>query len=272
MRNAPFLPVVLLLTFLFSSCSSSGETVSATLLESAVLSSSAAEEEPFIYENVELGFSFAVPARWKSANYKIVVTHGDQTEDQSDYSQVSFYFQNDKGAPLLTLYCVKSDWWENASDQSVETLQLLGERSQDVFCFSLPSSCPYADEQKEELFTEMMISSEEVAACFQLMGEDSVSYVEGLVVEAAMHSLVITTEDDRQLAFSFDEESSAGLDGLLLGDTIRVGYRGTITDEDTRGVTVVSLQTISHSKSFGTNVLPSSSAAEPVPIEPSSGS
>lgn len=271
MRTRLLFPAVLLTLLLLASCSSGEKRIPAIELQSSFsVSSAAAQEEPFVYENMELGFSFSVPQRWSSEHYSIVVTHGNQEEDGSDYSRVTFYFQNDKDAPLLSLCCVKEDWWRKSAQESAEALQLLGEREPNVFCFSLPSACTFVNEEKEALYREMQLTADEVAECFTLMGDESVSYEEGVVIEAAMHSLVLETEDGRQLSFSFDEESSAGLDGLLLGDTIRVGYRGEIDGEDTRGVTVVSLETVSRSKSFGENVLPSS--AEPVPIDPSSAS
>ena len=99
------------------------------------------------------------------------------------------------------------------------------------------------------------------------MGEEAVSYEEGVVKEASMHSLLLETKDGRVLSFAYEKSACTGLqDGLLLGDTIRVGYRGSIQGEDTRQITVVSLQTISHAASGGKNVLLSSE--EPTPIDP----
>lgn len=271
MRNVRFFPVVPLLLLCLIACSSAPKTIPATLLESAIAASSqeSLPEEGFLYENTELGFSFSVPSRWKSENYKIVVSHGNQEEDNSEYSQVAFYFENDKESPLLVIRCVSSAWWSKFSETSPQSMTFLSERDFDssVFCYSLPSSCLYANEQQEQLYREMMLTQEEVSACFSLMGEEAVSYEEGVVKEAAMHTLLLETEDGRLLSFAYEKSACTGLqDGLLLGDTIRVGYRGSIQGEDTRQITVVSLQTISHAASGGKNVLLSSE--EPTPIDP----
>lgn len=269
MRNIRIVPILLAWLICLSACTASSHSIPATPLQSALPASSEVnlQETPFFYENTELGFSFSVPARWKSENYKIVVSHGTQEEDNSEYSQVAFYFENDKDFPLLAIRSVSASWWEKYSETSSQTMTFLSERDSSVFCFSLSTSCPYADETKEQLYRDMMLTPEEVFASFSLMGEESVSYEEGVVKEAAMHSLIIETEDGRFLSFSYTENACSELqDGLLLGDTIRVGYRGTIEGEDTRQTTVVSLQTISRSNHNGKNLLPSSE--EPVPIDP----
>ena len=96
MRTRLLFPAVLLTLLLLASCSSGEKLIPAIEVQSSFsVSSAAAQEEPFVYENMELGFSFSVPQRWSSENYSIVVTHGNQEEDGSDYSRVTFYCQND---------------------------------------------------------------------------------------------------------------------------------------------------------------------------------
>ncbi len=40
-----------------------------------------------VYSNEELGLSFKIPREWSADEYKIVVSHGKQQEDESTYSQ-----------------------------------------------------------------------------------------------------------------------------------------------------------------------------------------
>lgn len=261
-----FLLPALLLPVLLAACSAaSPAAVPMTPLQSAQTVSEESAAEPFLYENTELGFTFEVPARWDWDNYKIVVSHGEQAEDGTEYSQVAFCFQSDSESPLLTIYRVSSSWWRQSGGKGAS---FLGERGEETFCYALPMAAVYNGEEKTALYASMMLTPAEVESGFTLMDENDVSYVEGVVTEAAMHSLVLETGSGQTLSFVFDESCASGLtDGLLLGDTLRIGYRGELDGADTRHVTVVSMETLSRRAKDSSGALRTGGEEEPVPIE-----
>ena len=262
-----FLLPALLLSAVLAACSAaSPETAPMTALQSAQTVSQESPAEPFLYENTELGFTFEVPARWDWDNYKIVVSHGEQTEDGMEYSKVAFCFQSDSESPLLAICRVPSSWWRKNGGGTEAVF--LASRGEETFCYTLPASAVYNGEEKTALYASMMLTAAEVETGFTLMDEDDVSYVEGVVTEAAMHSLVLETADGLSLSFSYDADAASGLtDGLLPGDTLRVGYRGALDGTDTRHVTVVSMETLARRAKDSSGALRAGDEEEPVPIE-----
>ncbi len=64
----------------------------------------------------------------------------------------------------------------------------------------------------------------------------------GTIVDAAMSTVTIKTDDEEELTFSIpDDADETQVDGMKVGDTLAITYTGTIQGTDTSGVTVVSL-------------------------------
>lgn len=85
-------------------------------------------KQPKIYTNQELGFSFTIPQEWSADEYKIVVSHGEQEEDESSYSQIDFIFRSDRENPLLRIYVVTSQWWGEYGSSYDSSLFTISER------------------------------------------------------------------------------------------------------------------------------------------------
>lgn len=67
------------------------------------------------------------------------------------------------------------------------------------------------------------------------------SSVSGVIQDAAMHSIVIKTDDGRKLMFGTKGADKSQCDSLLIGENITIYYAGTINNEDTGNTTVIRL-------------------------------
>ncbi len=136
-------------------------------------------KQPKIYTNQELGFSFTIPQEWPSDEYKIVVSHGEQDEDDSAYSQIDFIFRNNKENPLLRIYVVTSQWWgEYGSAYDSSLIHYLGKTGDTAYCYVLPVSrvyVDYAEESTAAAYAAMVIDSSTVESSFSILTETSVS-------------------------------------------------------------------------------------------------
>ncbi len=169
--------------FLLGACSSSspstGSEDSLSEIESSKGTSSFSKEyvnsgkQQKIYSNEELGFSFKIPREWSADEYKIVVSHGKQQEDESTYSQIDFIFRSDKENPLLRIYVVTSKWWaQYGSDYDSALLRYLGKQGDTAYCYVLPtdrSYLNYAEESAAEIYASMVLSSDEVEEAFTII-------------------------------------------------------------------------------------------------------
>lgn len=72
--------------------------------------------------------------------------------------------------------------------------------------------------------------------------EDEQQTITGTIVEAAMNTVTIQTEDGQELSFSLsDDTDRSQAEGMLIGNTLEIVYTGTLDGSDTSGVTVVQL-------------------------------
>lgn len=72
--------------------------------------------------------------------------------------------------------------------------------------------------------------------------EDKQQTITGTIVEAAMNTVTIQTEDGQELSFSLsDDTDRSQAEGMLIGNTLEIVYTGTLDGSDTSGVTVVQL-------------------------------
>lgn len=65
--------------------------------------------------------------------------------------------------------------------------------------------------------------------------------ITGTVIDAAMNSIIIKTEDGRELAFSKEDAKSDLKNGLTLGIKVTLTYTGEIRDDDTSGAKVTEI-------------------------------
>ena len=68
------------------------------------------------------------------------------------------------------------------------------------------------------------------------------SMVEGVIVDAAMNSIVIRTEDGRELSFGTEDADKAGCNGLLIDSQVRIYYTGSIDGTDTSKAVVTQME------------------------------
>lgn len=71
-------------------------------------------------------------------------------------------------------------------------------------------------------FVTTLISAVALSACSTI----GTHTTEGVVIDATMNTLIITDADHRQMSFSTAEADRSALRGLLIGDTVRVQYKG----------------------------------------------
>ncbi len=136
-------------------------------------------KQPKIYTNQELGFSFTIPQEWPADEYKIVVSHGEQEEDESSYSQIDFIFRSDKENPLLRIYVVTSQWWgQYGSSYDSSLIHYLGKAGETAYCYVLPISRAYVDfaeESTADAYASMVIDTDTVENSFSILAEASAS-------------------------------------------------------------------------------------------------
>ncbi len=66
--------------------------------------------------------------------------------------------------------------------------------------------------------------------------------ITGTILDATMSTVTIQTEDGEELSFSIpDDADETEVDGMTVGDTLKITYTGTIDGTDTSGATVVKL-------------------------------
>ena len=71
-------------------------------------------------------------------------------------------------------------------------------------------------------------------------GEETENTITGTVSDGGMSSTTIATDDGKVITFSTDNSMFDMKDGLLIGDVVKITYKGTIGDDgDTAGVTVI---------------------------------
>ncbi|MBC8546952.1 hypothetical protein H8711_08395 [Clostridiaceae bacterium NSJ-31] len=68
------------------------------------------------------------------------------------------------------------------------------------------------------------------------------SMVEGAIVDAAMNSIVIRTEDGKELSFSTEDADKAACNGLLVDSQVRIYYTGSIDGTDTSNAVVTRME------------------------------
>lgn len=66
--------------------------------------------------------------------------------------------------------------------------------------------------------------------------------VEGEIVDAAMNSILIRTDDGRELSFMTENADKSEVDGLLIGSRVVVYYTGELVGENTDKVMVIKLK------------------------------
>ena len=66
--------------------------------------------------------------------------------------------------------------------------------------------------------------------------------VEGAIVDAAMNSIVIRTEDGKELSFSTEDADKAACNGLLVDSQVRIYYTGSIDGTDTSNAVVTRME------------------------------
>ena len=68
------------------------------------------------------------------------------------------------------------------------------------------------------------------------------SMVEGTIVDAAMNSIVIRTEDGKELSFSTEDADKTACNGLLVDSQVRIYYTGSIDGTDTSNAAVTRME------------------------------
>lgn len=68
------------------------------------------------------------------------------------------------------------------------------------------------------------------------------SMVEGAIADAAMNSIVIRTEDGRELSFSTVDADKTACNGLLVDSQVRIYYTGSIDETDTSNAVVTRME------------------------------
>ena len=66
--------------------------------------------------------------------------------------------------------------------------------------------------------------------------------VEGAIVDAAMNSIVIRTEDGKELSFSTEDADKTACNGLLVDSQVRIYYTGSIDGTDTSNAAVTRME------------------------------
>ena len=244
---------IILFILTFAACSSKTEAPVMKAEKTVLAESSSAQK---LYVNEKLGFTFAIPDSWESENYTTEVTNETMKENKKSikYTKVTFAFQGDKEYPLLTVLVVPKTWWDSVSKEDATKIPIyLGTKSNTVYCFTLPADSTMDVGAKQDLYNSMVLVHDDVPNHFSLLNntsvsggsatKDDISTIEGILKDGAMQSIIIQTDDGRALQFSKNGAEKVNLiNGLIVGQRLRIYYKGTITGSDTSKVTVTKLE------------------------------
>ena len=92
------------------------------------------------------------------------------------------------------------------------------------------------EESSEEASAEEETSKEDTDAAAEAAEEKQIT---GTVVDAAMNSIIIRTDDGRDLSFSKEDAETDLKDGLLLDIKVTITYTGEIDGDDATGAKVI---------------------------------
>lgn len=100
-----------------------------------------------------------------------------------------------------------------------------------------------AEETKTPQTTEATTTAETIApvtAEAETMAEETKT-IEGEIIDAAMSTIIIKTEDGAELIFSKEDAEADLKDGLIVGNFVVLEYTGEIVGEDTTGAVVLKI-------------------------------
>lgn len=100
-----------------------------------------------------------------------------------------------------------------------------------------------AEETKAPQTTEATTTAETIAPVTteaETMAEETKT-IEGEIIDAAMSTIIIKTEDGAELIFSKEDAEADLKDGLIVGNFVVLEYTGEIVGEDTTGAVVLKI-------------------------------
>lgn len=228
-------------SFALNACTSKAEAPVMKAAKAAPAQSSAVQR---LYRNEKLGFTFAIPDSWESENYTPEVTNEVLVENgkSTQYTKVSFAFQADRENPLLTILIVPKTWWDAQIKKSdSQNPGYLGSKGSTVYCFTLPQDSTLDVGAKADLYNSMLVVRDDVPNRFQILNGDS--SVEGVLEKGTTQSVLIKTDDGRELQFTKTSSQKVATENkLILGERLKIYYKGTVTGTDTSKATVTKLE------------------------------